>query len=42
MPKFANLSQNPKEDGNLRKGAKLPSGLASIFVELASANLSWG
>ena len=31
-----------KEDGNLSKGAKLPSGLASMFVELAGANLAWG
>ena len=31
-----------KEDGNLSKGSKLPSGLASMFVELAGANLAWG
>ncbi len=31
-----------KEDGNLSRGAKLPSGLASMFIELAGANLAWG
>ena len=31
-----------KEVGNLSNGAKLPSGLASMFVELAGANLAWG
>ena len=31
-----------REDGNLSKGTKLPSGLASMFVELAGANLAWG
>ena len=28
-----------KEDGNLRKGAKLPIGLAPVFIGLAGANL---
>ena len=47
-PKFPKQNLNPimteiwKGDGNLRKGAKLPSGLASMFVELAGANLAWG
>ena len=31
-----------KEDGNLSRGTKLPSGLASMFIELAGANLAWG
>ena len=31
-----------KEDGNLSMGANLPIGLASVFIELAGANLVWG
>ena len=30
-----------KEDGNLSKAAKLPIGLAPVFIKLAGANLVW-